>query len=82
VKDSAGLSANPPAESVSLKQELTQMLPFASDPARALATASEELHQAVGELETVLAGGDGPVRLDSDGDLVISPLSAEDVGLL
>jgi len=27
----------------------------------------------------VLAAGDGPVRLDEEGDLVISPLSAEDV---
>ena len=31
------------------------------------------------ELEQTLADGDGPVRLDDDGDLVISPLSAEDV---
>jgi hypothetical protein len=30
-------------------------------------------------LEAVLAEGEGPVRLDEGGDLVISPLSAEDV---
>jgi TnpA family transposase len=48
-------------------------------PSCALAAAVDELHEAVGELEAVLADGDGPVRLDEDGDLVISPLSAEDV---
>ncbi len=45
----------------------------------ALAAATDELHEALGELETVLADGDGPVRLDEDGDLVISPLTAEDI---
>nr|WP_280423919.1 transposase [Nocardia carnea] len=40
----------------------------------------EELHTAVGELEAVLAEGEGPVRLDGEsGELVISPLTAEDV---
>jgi len=39
----------------------------------------DELAEALGELEEVLAGGDGPVRLDEAGDLVISPLTAEDV---
>jgi TnpA family transposase len=33
----------------------------------------------LGELEATLAPGDGPVRLDDEGDLVISPLTAEDV---
>ena len=41
--------------------------------------AVDELHDALGELEQVLADGDGPVRLDETGDLVISPLTAEDV---
>ncbi|ETT24074.1 transposase [Rhodococcus ruber Chol-4] len=50
-----------------------------ADPGVALATVVAELHDALGELEEVLAGGDGPVRLDEGGDLVISPLSAEDV---
>lgn len=35
--------------------------------------------EALGELEQVLAAGEGPVRPDEGGDLVISPLSAEDV---
>ncbi|MBN9739351.1 Tn3 family transposase [Pseudonocardia sp. P1] len=50
-----------------------------TDPARALAAAEVELGEALGELEQVLATGDGPVRLDAAGDLVISPLTAEDV---
>jgi hypothetical protein len=33
----------------------------------------------VAELDGVLAHGEGPVRLDENGDLVIGPLSAEDV---
>ncbi|WTY91168.1 hypothetical protein OG589_12755 [Sphaerisporangium sp. NBC_01403] len=49
------------------------------DPDRALAAAADELGEALGELEGVLAAGDGSVRLDDGGDLVISPLTAEDV---
>ncbi|AHH97577.1 Tn3 family transposase [Kutzneria albida] len=45
----------------------------------ALNQVGEELHTALGELEQTLAGENGPVRLDEDSDLVISPLSAEDV---
>lgn len=40
---------------------------------------TDELHETVGELEAVLSGGDGPVHVDETGDLVISPLTAEDV---
>ena len=47
--------------------------------AAALRDAEDELHTALGELEQTLADGDGPVRLDDEGDLVISPLTAEDV---
>lgn len=50
-----------------------------TDPAGALAEASDELAQALDGLEQVVAAGDGPARLDDDGDLVIAPLSAEDV---
>jgi hypothetical protein len=32
-----------------------------------------------GESEGVLAGGAGPVHLDDAGDLIIPPLSAEDI---
>jgi len=44
-----------------------------------LAQAGAELSTALGELEQVLAAQDGPVRLDAAGELVISPLTAEDV---
>jgi hypothetical protein len=45
----------------------------------ALAAVVDELAGALGELEQVLAAGDGPVRLDDAGELVISPLTAEDI---
>jgi Tn3 transposase DDE domain len=51
--------------------------PAAADAA--LAAVAGELHQAMGELEHTLAAGDGLVRLDDAGDLVISPLTAEDI---
>ena len=50
-----------------------------ADAATGLAEAGKELHTALGELEQTLAEDDGQVRLDDAGDLVISPLSAEDV---
>lgn len=50
-----------------------------ADPEVALAAVADELGGALGELEAVLAAGDGPVRLDDAGELVISPLTAEDI---
>jgi TnpA family transposase len=53
--------------------------------ADALAAADDELHTALADLEGVLAGSDlgpggtGQVRLTADGDLIIPPLTAEDV---
>ncbi|MGC5051665.1 Tn3 family transposase [Micromonospora sp. DT48] len=48
--------------------------------ADALAQADEELHTALADLETQLAKGDpGEVRLTDDGELIIPPLTAEDV---
>lgn len=61
------------------RAEFCQLVGKAADPARALAAVQDELDEALGQLEEVLAGGDGPVRLDDAGDLVISPLTAEDV---
>lgn len=63
------------------RAEFCRLVGKSADPARALAGAVDELHESVGELEKVLAVGEGPVRLDEDGDLVISPLTAEDVPL-
>ena len=59
--------------------EFCQLVGKPADPARALAAAEDELNEALGQLERVLADGEGPVRLDEGGELVISPLSAEDV---
>ena len=59
--------------------EFCQLVGKPADPARALAAAEDELGEALAELEKVLAAGDGPVRLDDGGDLVISPLTAEDI---
>ncbi len=68
-----------PAQWEPQRTEFCRLVGKSADPAHALATASDELHEAVAELETVLAEGVGPVRLDEDGDLVISPLTAEEV---
>ncbi|GGK98100.1 hypothetical protein GCM10011588_10820 [Nocardia jinanensis] len=60
--------------------EFCRLVGRCADPGVALAAVVDELHTAVGELETVLAEGEGPVRLDGEsGDLIISPLTAEDV---
>ncbi len=61
------------------RAEFCRPIGESADPARALADAVDELHASVSELEKVLADGEGPVRLDDDGNLVISPLTAEDV---
>jgi hypothetical protein len=61
------------------RAEFCQLVGKPADPAHALAAAEDELAEALGELEEVLAAGDGPVRLDDGGDLVISPLTAEDI---
>lgn len=61
------------------RAEFCRLVGKSEDPARALATLVEKWHDAVGELEKVLAEGDSPVRLDEQGDLVISPLTAEDI---
>ncbi|MGO4617188.1 Tn3 family transposase [Nocardia sp. 2YAB30] len=62
------------------REEFCRLVGRPADPGVALAAVVQELHAALGELETVLGGGEGPVRLDEEsGDLIISPLSAEDV---
>jgi TnpA family transposase len=47
------------------------------DPTRAWTATEAELHRSVADLEAVLAGGAGPIRLSEQGELVIPPLSAE-----
>jgi len=61
------------------RAQFCQLVGKPANPAHALAGARDELADALGELEEILAAGDGPVRLDEAGDLVISPLTAEDV---
>jgi TnpA family transposase len=68
-----------PDKWVDQRAEFCQLVGKPADPDRALAAAADELGEALGELEGVLAAGDGLVRLDDGGDLVISPLTAEDV---
>jgi hypothetical protein len=59
--------------------EFCRLVGKPADATTGLAQVEDELHTALCELEQTLAEGDGPVRLDADGDLVISPLSAEDI---
>ncbi|MEZ7129055.1 hypothetical protein ACBR40_27305 [Nonomuraea sp. AD125B] len=61
------------------RAEFCRLVGKPADAASGLAQVADELHAALGELEQTLTEGDGPVRLDEAGDLVISPLSAEDI---
>ena len=61
------------------REEFCRLVGVPADQATALARVQTELHTALGELEGVLAGGAGPVRLDDAGNLIIPPLSAEDL---
>ncbi|MFE3262267.1 Tn3 family transposase [Nocardia sp. NPDC059229] len=61
------------------RTEFCRLVDKPADQAAALAALTDEWTAAVGELEQLLAAGDGPVRLDEAGDLVISPLTAEDI---
>nr|WP_245673269.1 Tn3 family transposase [Nocardia lijiangensis] len=61
------------------RAEFCRLVGKSADPDRSVAAMTKEWGEAIGELEKVLAEGDGPVRLDEDGDLVISPLTAEDI---
>lgn len=61
------------------RAEFCALVDKSPDPARAWAAAEAELHRSLGDLEAVLAGGAGPIRLSDAGELVIPPLSAESV---
>lgn len=61
------------------RREFCRLAGIPAEPEAALTGVQAELHTAVGELERVLVAGQGPVRLDEDGGLVIGPLTAEDV---
>ncbi len=68
-----------PAKWPDHRAEFCRLVGKPADPAEALEEAEEGLRESLGALEETLAEGDGPVRLDEDGNLVISPLTAEDV---
>ncbi|WP_103380672.1 Tn3 family transposase [Pseudonocardia dioxanivorans] len=59
--------------------EFCRLVGKPADAATGLVLLENELRTALGELEATLTEGDGPVRLDDDGELVISPLPAEDI---
>ncbi|MFI6180339.1 Tn3 family transposase [Nonomuraea sp. NPDC051191] len=68
-----------PAKWANHRAEFCRLVGKPADAASGLAQVSDELQTALGQLEQTLAEGDGPVRLDAAGDLVISPLTAEDI---
>jgi hypothetical protein len=62
------------------KVEFCHLVGKPVEAADALAQADDELHTALADLETQLAKGNpGEVRLTDDGELIIPPLTAEDV---
>jgi Tn3 transposase DDE domain len=61
------------------REEFCRLVGVPADRTEAFAKVETELDAAVSELDETLAHGEGPVRLDEDGDLVIPALSAEDV---
>lgn len=68
-----------PSKWADQRVEFCRLVGKPADAGKGLAEVEDELHAALGELEATLAEGEGPVRLDAEGDLVISRLSAEDV---
>lgn len=61
------------------RDEFCALVGLPADPAEALARAEGELHEAVADLDALLATGREPVRLDEDGELIIGSLTAEDL---
>lgn len=62
------------------RAEYCQLVGKPPDAATAIAVATAELHTALADLEAQLAMGQpGQVRLGEDGELIIPPLTAEDV---
>jgi len=69
----------PPEAWPAQREEFCRLVDVPSDAGAALDRKRVELDKALGELNGVLADGTSPVRLDEDGNLVIPPLSAEDI---
>ncbi len=61
------------------RAEFCALVERSPDAAQTWAATEAELDRGLGDLEAVLAGGAGPIRLSEAGELVIPPLSAESV---
>ncbi len=67
----------PPERWPAQRDEFLQLVGMPENCDQRLADLEHELHLALSQLEPILASGDGIARLDTDGDLVVTPLSAE-----
>ncbi|MBL1119603.1 Tn3 family transposase [Streptomyces sp. 110] len=68
-----------PAQWEDHRTEFCRLVGESPEAGEALALVRDELDGALNGLEETLEKGDGPVRLNEQGELVISPLSAEDI---
>ncbi|WP_405389046.1 Tn3 family transposase [Streptomyces sp. NBC_01102] len=68
-----------PAQWEAHRTEFCCLVGKSPDFSEALPLVMDELDEALTDLEGVLRRGDGPVRLNDAGELVISPLTAEDI---
>ncbi|MER7403739.1 DUF4158 domain-containing protein [Streptomyces sp. NPDC000070] len=68
-----------PAQWATHRAEFCRLVGKSSDASEALPLVMDELDEALADLEDTLGSGDGPVRLNDAGELVIPPLTAEDI---
>lgn len=68
-----------PAQWGEHRVEFCYLVGKSPDASEALPLVMDELEEALADLEETLKRGDGPVRLNDDGELVIPPLTAEDI---
>jgi len=61
------------------ESEFCALVEKSPDPRQAWADTEDELDRGLADLEAVLSGGAGPIRLSEQGELVIPPLAAESV---
>ncbi len=66
-----------PAQWETHRTEFCRLVGKSPDASEARPLVMDELDEALTDLEEVLKRGDGPVRLNDDGELVISPLTAD-----
>ncbi|MBB5109955.1 hypothetical protein [Streptomyces spectabilis] len=68
-----------PAQWEGHRAEFCRLVGKSPDAFEALPLVMDELDEALADLEDTLKSGDGPGRLNDAGELVISPLTAEDI---